>query len=416
MQESEDTSAFWRPDARAFFGLALLATIPYLPALWGGFVWDDVMFTEDPVIHRWSGLWNIWFSPAVLSEPHYWPVVYTTFWLEHKLWGLAPFGYHLVNVLLHLANVVLVWRLLLHLNVPGAWAVAAVFAAHPLHVESVAWIIERKDLLSALFYLGAVLLYTRFTEAPRAARYGLALAMYALAILSKSIAVTLPAALLILRWWQKGSVTKGDWLRAVPFFVVGLCITAVDLSLYASQNPTSLGYSLAERLLIASRSLWFYAGKLLWPGDLAVIYPLWNINVGDPIAWTYTLASLAALALLWLGRRRLGRGPLAGAAFFMVTLSPVLGFVDHTYMEFSFVADRFQYLAGLGAIAVVVGGGVGVARRLPKTSAALARGFLVVVLLFLGVLTWRQTGVYQDGVTLFRHILEIGRASCRERV
>ena len=126
--------------------LGILVGASYAPALGAGFVWDDVIFTEEPVVHAWSGLWNIWFSPAdIANEGHYWPVVYTSFWLEHKLWGLAPLGYHAVNILLHLVNVLLVWRLLHRLAAPGAWVVAAVFAVHPLHVESVAWVIERKD-------------------------------------------------------------------------------------------------------------------------------------------------------------------------------------------------------------------------------------------------------------------------------
>ena len=115
-----------------------------------------------------------------------------TFWLEHKIWGLAPAGYHIVNVLLHLLNSLLVWRLLLRLAVPGAWVVAAVFeAVHPTHVESVAWIIERKDVLSGLFYLAAVLVWLRFLEQPRPWRYGLALLLFVAGLLSKSIVVTL---------------------------------------------------------------------------------------------------------------------------------------------------------------------------------------------------------------------------------
>ena len=141
------------------------------------------------------------------GEAHYWPLTYTTFWLEHKIWGLAPAGYHIVNVLLHFFNSLLVWRLLLRLAVPGAWVVAAVFAVHPLHVESVAWIIERKDVLSGLFYLAAVLVWLRFLEQPRPWRYGLALLLFAAGLLSKSIVVTLPAALLILQWWKEGRIT-----------------------------------------------------------------------------------------------------------------------------------------------------------------------------------------------------------------
>ena len=360
-------SAGLRRDALAGIALGLLVAVCYFPALSGGFVWDDVVFSEEPVILTPSGLWNIWVSPAdIENEGHYWPIVYTSFWLEHKLWGLAPLGYHLVNILLHIVNVLLVWRLLLRLTVPGAWVVAAVFAVHPLHVESVAWIIERKDLLSTLFYLTAVLTWMRFVETPGWGRYGLALALFTAGLLSKSVVVTLPAALLLWHWWQRNRVTVTDLLRLAPFFVVGLGITAADLAFYTSREPLDLGYSVIERGLIAARALWFYVGKLLWPTELAVIYPLWDIHVGDPLAWLYVVAAVAVATLLWVGRHRVGRGPLAGALFFAVTLSPVLGFVDYGYMQFSFVADRFQYLAGVGVLAVLIGGTVRGADKLPR--------------------------------------------------
>ena len=386
--------------------LGALTFAAYLPALGAGFVWDDVILVEESVVHDWSGLWSIWFSPADIErEAHYWPVVYTSFWIEHKLWGLAPLGYHAVNVLLHLVNALLIWRLLGRLAVPGAWIVAAVFAVHPLHVESVAWVIERKDVLSALFYLTAAGTWIRFTEAPRPGRYLLALGLFTAGLLSKSIVVTLPAALLIWHWWQTGRITRTDVTRLAPFFAVALGVTAADLAFYASREPLDLGYSLAERFLIAARALWFYAGKLLWPTDLIVIYPLWEISTADPVAWTYVLGAAALAALLWFGRRRLGRGPLAGALFFAVTLSPVLGFVDYGYMQFSLVADRFQYLAGLGVLAVLVGAAAHGAARLQAGTRRLAAGGLAVVLALLGTQTWLQARIYRDGVTFFSHIV-----------
>ena len=395
-----------RRDALTALILAVLVGVSYFPALLGGFVWDDVIFAEEPVIHRWSGLWRIWFSPAdIKKEGHYWPIVHTTFWLEHKLWGLAPLGYHLVNLLLHWVNSLLVWRLLRRLAVPGAWAVAAVFAVHPLHVESVAWIIERKDLLSALFYLTAALTWIRFVEGPGWGRYGLALALFTAGLLSKSVVVTFPAALLIWHWWQRERVTSTDLFRLAPFFVVGLAVTLADLSFYTSREPLSLGYSLIERVLIASRALWFYVGKLLWPTDLAVIYPLWDIRAGDPLAWAYLAAAVAVAVLLWLGRHRAGRGPLAGVLFYAVTLSPVLGFVDYGYMQFALVADRFQYLAGIGVMAILIGGGAYAAGRLPNPARMTANGLLAAALALLGTLTWIQARIYRNEVSFFSYIV-----------
>ncbi len=384
----------------------MLVAVSYIPALSGGFVWDDVIFSEEPVIHAVSGLKSIWFSPAdIRNEGHYWPLVYSSFWLEHKLWGLQPAGYHAVNIALHLANCLLLWRLLARLRVPGAAVVAAVFAVHPVHVESVAWIIERKDVLSALFYLGAVLVWIRFVEQPRPARYALALGLFTAGLLSKSVVVTLPVALLIWHWWQQGRVRSVDLLRLAPFVAVAVGITAGDLSFYTSREPLELGYTLVERALIASRALWFYAGKLLWPANLAVIYPLWEIDAGDLLAWVYLVAAAALAAGLWLARRRIGRGPLAGVLYFAVTLGPVLGFVDYGYLQFSFVADRFQYLAGIGVLAVLIGGAAHGVTKLPDGYRRGALGLAAAVVVVLGALTWRQSGIYRDEITLFSHVV-----------
>ena len=387
-----------------------LVVAAYFPAFLAGFVWDDRIFTGTPLVRDWSGLWRIWFSPAEIeNEAHYWPLLYTTFWLEHKLWGYAPAGYHVVNVLLHFANTLLLWRLLARLAVPGAWVVAAVFAVHPLHVESVVWIMERKDVLSGLFYLAAFSAWIRFVEETRPKRrrrsYLLALALFVLGLLSKSIVVTLPAALAIWHWWRQGRVTGADLHRLAPFFAVGLAFAVADVAFSNTREPVSLGYSMIERVLIAAHALWFYVGKLLWPADLAVIYPHWEVNLADPREWGYVAAAVALAAALWLLRRRIGRGPLAGALFFAVTLAPVLGFVDYGYMQFSFVADRYQYLAGIGVMAVLAGAAAHGAGKLPEVGRKGAMGAAGVVLIVLGTLTWRQAGIYRDGVTFFSHVI-----------
>ena len=401
---------FTRRQALGLLVLGLLVVGSYFPAFFAGFIWDDRIFTQTHVVRDWSGLWRIWFSPAEIeNEAHYWPLVYTTFWLEHKLWGYAPAGYHVVNVLLHLANVLLLWRLLTWLAVPGAWMVAAVFAVHPLHVESVAWVMERKDVLSGLFYLAACsawVLFMNETHPGRVRRrYLLALVLFVLGLLCKSIVVTLPAALLIWHWWQLGRVTAADLLRLAPFFAVGLGAAYVDVAFSAFREPISLGYSIIERVLISAHALWFYAGKLLWPVDLAVIYPHWDVGAENPLAWVYVVAAVALAAGLWFLRRRIGRGPLAGVLFFAVTLTPMLGFVDFGYMQFSFVADRYQYLAGIGVTAVLVGAAAHGAGRLPETWQKGAVGVAAVILIVLGTLTWQQAGVYRDKVTFFTHVV-----------
>ena len=404
-----------RPDALGILGLSLLVAVSYFPVTAAGFVWDDVIMTASKAVQEWSGLWQLWFDTentyrvGNTREGHFWPLLYSTFWLEHKLWGFAPLGYHLINLLLHFVNACLVWKLMSRLAVPGAWLIAAVFAVHPVHVEAVAWVIARKDLLFTLFYLAAALTWLRFVDSPRAGRYFLALALFMAGLLSKSMAVTLPAGLLIWHWWQQGRVTATDVLRLLPFFLVGLGFGLAEMSFYQRREDLSLSfdYSAVDRLLISAHALWFYAGKLLWPTDLAVIYPRWDIDPLEPLGWAHVAAALAVAALLWLFRQRIGRGPLAGAAFFAVTLLPVLGSVDNIYMKYSFVADRYQYLASLGLIAVIVGCA---AYTADKLSGAWRNGGLAVagvVLVVLGTLTWRQAGIYRDDVTFYQHIIAL---------
>ncbi len=405
--------------ALASAALCLLVAVSYFPALAAGFVWDDEILIRAMPIHTWSGLAQIWFTPSALRqyEGHYWPLLYTTFWLEHKLWGLTPLGYHLVNLLLHTGAVLLLWRLLRQLGVPGAWFAAAVFAVHPLHVESVAWVIGRKDILVTLFYLSSVLAYVRFAEMPRGGRRGgqylLAMALFVLGLLSKSVTITLPVALLLWHWWRHGRVTLADFSRTLPFFLVGLGITLADYSYYANNEQISFAYTLLERGLIAARALVFYAGKLLWPAGLIGVYPHWEPGIGDLLAWGCAVGGAAVVAVLWHRRRQLGRGPLAGLLFFAVALSPVLGFVDFGYMQFSFVADRYQYLAGIGLIAVMVAAagracqwGLGMLPAPRTRPARLAIGAVgAAILAVAGLLTWNHAGLYRDNGTFFTHVI-----------
>lgn len=403
-----------RRDVFCLLALFALVAVIYFPAVRAGFVWDDSIMMDIRAVSTWGGIWELWFDPASAymhggrwREGHYWPLLYTTFWVEHKLWGFSPAGYHVVNILIHFANTVLLWRLLAHLAVPGAWFAAAVFAAHPLHAESVAWIMGRKDMLATLFCLAALAMWLRFAESRLRGHYAGSLLLFAAAILCKSVAVVFPAVFFILQWYKEGSITRRCLLRAAPFFLVGFGVAVADVLFYQNAQPVSLGYSTPERVLIAARALWFYVGKLLLPLDLAVIYPHWEVSVTNLPGWLYVLAAAAVAAALWLLRGRIGRGPFACALFFAVMLSPTLGFVDYGYMRYSFVADRYQYLAGIGVIILFAAAAAHGSRILPGSSGNMTRGTALVLLAALGVATWNQTGVYRDEVTLFRHVISL---------
>jgi tetratricopeptide (TPR) repeat protein len=396
-------------------GLVLIVLAAYAPVWQAGFIWDDNQHvTESLPLRDLSGLGRIWLQPR--ATPQYYPLVHTTFWVEYHLWGLNPLGYHLVNVLLHAANALLLWRVLRRLAVPGAFLAAALFAVHPIHVESVAWITERKNVLSALCYLGSALALLRFwppeeaspQPAGRWKYYGLALLLFAAALLSKTTACTLPPAFLLVRWWKQGRISSRDLLVSAPLFALGLALALQTLFLekdHVGARGPEWELSALERVLIAGRALWFYAGKLLWPAQLIFIYPRWQIDAAAWWQYGFPVAVLAVLLALYALRRRLGRGPLTAVLFFCGTLVPALGFFDVYPMRYSFVADHFQYLASVGLLALVAAG----MAWLLSGRRPLARygGGAAVVLLvgLLGVLTWRQAETYRDVITLWTDTL-----------
>jgi tetratricopeptide (TPR) repeat protein len=291
-------------------------------------------------------------------------------------------------------------------QLPGAWLAAAIFALHPVMVESVAWTQERKNVLSAVFYFAAALAYWRWRK-PEAdieenipgsrPWYFIALALFIAALLSKTVTCSLPAALLLVIWWKRGRIASRDVWPLLPFFVAGMALglvtSWVERTHVGAQGP-DWAFSFPDRCLIAGRALWFYAGKLVWPAQLTFMYPRWQINAGVWWQWLFPAAALAVVAALWLLRRRMGRGPLVAVLFFAGTLFPTLGFSNFYFMRYSFVADHFQYLAGVGLIALAAAGLVKLLRPIPLAAVALLPG--------LAILTWKQSHVYGSQIILWQ--------------
>jgi protein O-mannosyl-transferase len=397
------------------FLLCLLVTLlAYRPALSAGFIWDDdAHVTRNPTLRSAEGLWRIWTEPRVL--PQYYPLVHTSFWAEFHLWQLDPRGYHLVNVLLHAANAWLLWRVLLVLEVPGAFLAASLFALHPVQAESVAWITERKNVLSTFFYLIALLAYWRFRGAEPMSpsrsnwrAYAISLGCFLFALFSKTVACSLPAALLLLRWWKGSRLELRDWLYTAPMFGLGLALAANTTMLERYQvgaRGDEWAWTPVERLLIAGRASWFYVSKLAWPSNLTFIYPQWAIDASAWWQYLFPLGALAVLLIAWHVRLVAGRGPLTCLLFFGGTLVPALGFVNVYPMRYTFVADHFQYVACIGlltAAAAVASTAIG---RLPRGLQWMGWAGCGTLVMVLAALTYQQSRIYKSSITLWEDTL-----------
>ena len=269
--------------------LVLVAAVllAYQPTWRAGFIWDDDdHLTANPAMTTPRGLQMIWSSLAV---SRYYPLTLTTFWVEHRVWGLHPAPYHVVNVLLHGLNGLLFFLVLQRLQVKGAWLAASLWTLHPVHVESVAWITELKNTQSALFFLGSVLCFLQFEGSRRPRWYGWSLLCAVCAVLSKPSTVVLPLVLLLCIWWQRRKVRGKDLALTGPFFVISLMMSAVAVveqhRQIAAQAGESWRLSGVERFLLAGTNVWFYAIKLLWQVRLSFVYPRWNLPANSIGSW-----------------------------------------------------------------------------------------------------------------------------------
>ena len=388
-------------------GAVILA---YTPVWRAGYIWDDdKVVTANRVIVGPFGLKEIWTTNAA----DICPLTLTTFWAEHKLWGVAPLPYHLVNVLLHGACAILLWRVLRSLRVPGAWLGAALWALHPLQVESVAWISEMKNTQSCLFFLLAILFFVNGLGASAVSvpnrNYGLTLLFAALAMASKSSTVILPVVLCLCAWWIEGRWQSRNLIKIAPIFLLSLAASAISIWTQKLQMATFSGphwsRTWPERLAMAGDTVWFYLGKLCWPQPLMMLYPRWKIDAGQLISYAPLLAVLVLLFFLWLKRKSWLRSSFFTFAYFLAALFPVLGLVDNAVFRYALVFDHFQYLAGMGPLALVGAGFVGLADTLIPGRRALQSLLGAGVLLLLGTLSWQRAGAFQDEQTLWTDAL-----------
>jgi Flp pilus assembly protein TadD len=408
--DASSTTATQAPahsDWRFVIALAVAVLITYQPVWNGGFIWDDAAHVTRPDLRSWQGLWSIWAAPG--STQQYYPLTHSFFWLLHRLFGDNPSCYHLVNIGLHVVAASMVGFVLRRLSIAGAWLAAGIFALHPVQAESVAWTSEIKNTLSAALYLGAALSWLGYRRTANTGAYALAFVLFALALCTKSVTATLPAALLLVEWWRRGRVSlHRDVLPLAPFFILGIAaglFTVWVERAFIGAQGADFQLTLLERCLIAGRALWFYAGKLLWPTNLVFIYPRWTVSQGSLWQYAYPVAVLVVVGVACAVRNRF-RGPLAGLLYFAGTLFPALGFFNIYPFLFSFVADHFQYLASLGLITPVAAAIALEFQRRGRWGSPLAIATCVGVLSALAVLTWKQSHIYADSESLYKATIQ----------
>jgi protein O-mannosyl-transferase len=398
-------------------GLVVLATLAHGRSVMNQFIWDDDFYvTDNKTLRSLDGLRQIWFEPT--ATPQYYPLVHTTYWIEYRLWGLRPAGYHAVNVALHAAAGVALWQVLTVLAVPAAWWAAALFAVHPVGVESVAWVTERKNTLSLVLTLVAAWCWLRYrfgsgpvTDPPhdrpdvhsRRTWLAAAVGLFALALLSKTVAAMLVGVLAVIVWWKTGTIRRTDILGLLPMVAIGLPLALFTIWLekhHVGAADIDWNLSFADRLLIAGRAMAFYASKLAWPTSLAFFYPRWDIDTRVAWQWLFPAAFLGGLAAAWRSRQTIGRAPAAVMAMYACGLFPALGFFDVYPFKYSFVADHFQYHAMPVLVAAAAAG-----TTLVVTSRHLQQLLGGGVIALLAVASFLRCGVFFDLETLYRDTL-----------
>jgi protein O-mannosyl-transferase len=406
------------------WGLLLIAFvfIAYAPVFHAGFIWDDEShLTLNPCIVGPLGLKEIWTS----TQAVYYPLVLTTFWVLHKFVGLNPLPYHILNVVMHAGSAGLLWRVLRQLGVRGAWLGAALWALHPVMVQSVAWVTELKNTQSCLFYLLSIYCFLNWEKQSQtietrrigvSSAFGLSLLCFVLATLSKPSVVMLPAVLALCVWWRRRRIQWRDAVALAPFVAVSALASAWTIweqKFHARAVGPDWAQNWPERLIIAGRAIWFYLAKLFWPHPLIFIYPRWQLQPSQFTAYLPLLLALMGLIALWFLPGKAGRAVFFAGAYYVISLFPVLGFFSIYFFRYSFVSDHFQYLASMGPLALVAAAGsegfnrLAAADSLGRGMAFLRLGLCTVVLLLLGILTWQQTAVYHDLITLYTTTLAL---------
>lgn len=385
--------------------LGLLVLVPYAQIAGHGFInYDDPEYVvENAHVNSGLTLHAIRWAFTAVHSANWHPLTWISHTLDCELFGLDAGGHHLASLLLHAANTILLF-LVLRRATGDVWpsaAAAALFGIHPLHVESVAWVSERKDVLSTAFGLLSLHAYAGYARAGGWRRYGAALFFFACGLASKPMVVTLPCVMLLLDGWPFGRLSRRALLEKTPFFLLSAASSAVTLFAQRDAMPPAEMVPIALRLKNAAVAYAAYLGKAAWPQDLAVFYPL-----PERIPAASVLGALCLLAALSLVALRLARSRpylIVGWLWYLGTLVPVIGLVQ---VGGQAMADRYTYLPLVGIFIIAGWGARDLLRLRPRLGPAMAGAALALI----GVLAfaaYRQAALWRDNLTLFTHAARV---------
>jgi tetratricopeptide (TPR) repeat protein len=370
------------------------------------FQFDDFVYIgHNPLLRRPDAFHAVWFTSEAFN---YYPLFWSLLRVQYLLWGVHPLGYHLVNLLMHSVNAVLVWRVARAWRLPGAWWVAAIFAVHPVNVQTIAWAAEQKNTWSFFFMALSLLAFIRHVEEMRWLPYAFSLFAFAAALACKTSTVCLPVFLLFCYGFRPVQGRPQILLRLVPYFALGFAagITTVWFEKHRVAAHSLVGsLSLWQRLEMSGAAFWFYLEKALVPVGLTPMYQGWvdtNAATHTAIPGVLLVALLIACGVF---RRRVGAPIALGIFYYALMLLPLLGVFDTNYFAYSLVADHWQYHALPGLIVAVVAALNALAERWPKLSKH-ANAIGGVAVAGLAALASTHFAHFEDARSLWVYVVE----------
>ena len=395
-----------------------LAVLIYGYSLTNGFIWDDADYLwKNPFVFSFQGLlklWDMWSMshiPLYGEYPH--PIALSSFWLEHKLWGFNPWGYHTASLVLHILNALLLFGLLRKLAPPLAGVTTLLFTIHPIQVETVAWISEQKNLLCLFFFLLAFHSLIDLDGSEKKRDYFKMLFFFIAALLSKPAAICFAVVPFLYAWWKRGSVSRHALLSTLLFLFLGGLFSLGSFYAHRTMTNDQPVFS-PEKIILAGKIFFFYIKQSLLPWQFLTFYPKWDLSITRADNWLFPAGVAVLYAKLYLCRHSIGRGAFTLLFFYGVSIFPAMGFLPLSFMQsYSYVADRFTSLSLGPVLLLAYSACVFLFSKTAhfwvqaawRPSDFFKKSVLVLLALYLSVSSFFLTLNYKDSITLFSRLL-----------